>query len=415
MSDLREFGIEVSESADGVKYRLPLRPLGSYRWLGVFLILFGIAMAALPTWGMSGMFQGILGLQGNVAWVFAIVTLLFDVPFVLAGLAMIAFGLLLIHGRSSLEVTAVHLVSFEGIGSWGWTRRRPLDELRRLVVDRLTVKKNHKPIREGPLADLAALRAEFKTAKPLLVAPGYPHAWLRFVAEDIARRRPESGDTLGPTGKSARVQVVEEFNEDADLRDYPEQPSGSRVEVEHHPTGVVLTVPSAGLWRGSKGLFAFGLFWCAFMAVFTAIPFFAAFQDGMLIFVLFVIGFWGVGIGLLLAGINMGRRRAVLAVVDGTLMIYQTSIFRAKRHEWSADALAEIRTGPSGMEVNEAPVLELQILPKQGKKVGLLAGRDVSELRWLATVLRCALGLSNTQTCSGKVAVDPREAPSTHE
>ena len=43
------------------------------------------------------------------------------------------------------------------------------------------------------------------------------------------------------------------------------------------------------------------------------------------------------------------------------------------------------------MEVNDRPVIELQIHPRQGKKAGLLGGRDEAELRWLATRLRQAL------------------------
>jgi len=41
--------------------------------------------------------------------------------------------------------------------------------------------------------------------------------------------------------------------------------------------------------------------------------------------------------------------------------------------------------------VNNRPVIELQVHPRVGKKVGLLAGRDETELRWMATQLRRAL------------------------
>lgn len=47
--------------------------------------------------------------------------------------------------------------------------------------------------------------------------------------------------------------------------------------------------------------------------------------------------------------------------------------------------------GPSGLTVNNRPVLELQVHPKQGSKFGVLSGRDHGELRWMATVLRRAL------------------------
>ncbi|MCX7826807.1 MAG: hypothetical protein N2689_14800, partial [Verrucomicrobiae bacterium] len=47
--------------------------------------------------------------------------------------------------------------------------------------------------------------------------------------------------------------------------------------------------------------------------------------------------------------------------------------------------------GPSGMEINRVPVLELQIQRKDGRKTGFLAGRSDAELQWLAAVLRYAL------------------------
>jgi hypothetical protein len=56
--------------------------------------------------------------------------------------------------------------------------------------------------------------------------------------------------------------------------------------------------------------------------------------------------------------------------------------------------IADIRAGPSGREVNDRPVLELQVHPRKGKKVGLLAGRNEEELRWMAAQLRRALELS---------------------
>jgi hypothetical protein len=395
MSDLRELGIEVTESDDGVRYHFPLRPLGPYRPFGLILIIFGIAFAAFPTWGISSMARGMAGNQGNPAILFTLLAVLFDIPFLLAGFALIGFGLVLMAGRSVIELTATHLISFEGIGSLGLRRRRAVAGLRRLKVEPMSVKKNDKPITEGPLADLAGLRAEFKDAKSLLMAPGYPQSWLRLVAEDIARRRPETGDVSDPEAESTKVQVIDVVRADPNLADIPDQPAGSKVLVEQQPQSIVLTVPPAGLWRGSKGLFAFALFWLGFMVVFTTMVLFIRPGDGLLIFIAFITLFWGVGIALLLAAINMGRRKAVLAVVDGTLMIYQTGLFRAKRHEWPKDKVEAIRTGPSGMEVNEAPVLELQVISTKGTKVGLLAGRDLDELRWLATVLRRNLNPKN--------------------
>jgi len=103
--------------------------------------------------------------------------------------------------------------------------------------------------------------------------------------------------------------------------------------------------------------------------------------------------FWLLGLGMLAGAINMGRRRAMLLVENGRLSLAQSGIFGAKKWDWNSESLAAIRADASGMEVNGAPVIELQIHPVRGKKAGFFAGRDEQELRWMATELRNALKL----------------------
>lgn len=110
--------------------------------------------------------------------------------------------------------------------------------------------------------------------------------------------------------------------------------------------------------------------------------------------------FWSVGIGLMLAAVNLGRRQAALAVANGRLMIVQTGLFGTKKREWACENLRRIGIGPSGWSVNDVPVLELQIHPHDEKKHGMLAGRETQELAWMATVLRNA----------GKVSAATRES-----
>jgi len=61
--------------------------------------------------------------------------------------------------------------------------------------------------------------------------------------------------------------------------------------------------------------------------------------------------------------------------------------------QWHRGELAAVRMDASGMKVNDEPVPELRIEPTAGKKVGLMAGRDEQELRWVATLLRRQLAL----------------------
>jgi hypothetical protein len=104
--------------------------------------------------------------------------------------------------------------------------------------------------------------------------------------------------------------------------------------------------------------------------------------------------FWLIGVVMVLGAINMGRRKAAIAIAGGQLMAMQTGIFGSKKQEWEATEVTSIHAGPSGMEVNDRPVLELQIIG-QGKKFGLLCGRSDEELHWLAALLRQELGIAS--------------------
>lgn len=197
-----------------------------------------------------------------------------------------------------------------------------------------------------------------------------------------------------PTSKDAWSEPEDQDEIDT----IPARPAGSSIEVKHFEDGISITVPPAGLWKGSRGLFGFGVLWCGFMTVFTSmmvgIGAFGKVEGNVWLMLLFVAVFWIVGLGMLLGGINMGRRQAGLAVAGGTLMVLQTGIFGKKQREWSLSEVKAICVGPSGMEVNDTPVMQLQIHDANGKKLGLLAGRSDEELEWLARELRVAAGVS---------------------
>jgi hypothetical protein len=179
----------------------------------------------------------------------------------------------------------------------------------------------------------------------------------------------------------------------------PIQPPNSAITVERFPDGLTITVPPAGLWRGTAGLFPFAIIWNGFMTLFT--PLFLAGVIGgkerdrgaILMISAFLSVFWLVGIGLLLGALNMGRRRAAIAVTAGRLMVIQTGLFGTKQREWAGTEIKKICAGPSGMEVNDKPILELQIFSESPARFGLLCGRSDDELRWIASELRAALGV----------------------
>jgi hypothetical protein len=177
------------------------------------------------------------------------------------------------------------------------------------------------------------------------------------------------------------------------------QPVGSQIIVERFADGLTIQVPPAGLFRGTQGLFIFALVWNVVVVAISAVvlaslpvqkvkP-----DDSIWIPPAFMSIFLLVGIGMLLGSINMGRRRAALAVSGGTLMVIQTGLFGSKQRSWQADDVKAIGVHSSGMKVNDKPVLELQVFDKHARKFGLLAGRSNDELWWLAQELRGALGV----------------------
>lgn len=178
-------------------------------------------------------------------------------------------------------------------------------------------------------------------------------------------------------------------------------PAGSNIVCEMFPDGITVQLPPLGVWKGSKGLFIFGVLWLAIV-----VPISLCLVGGILgvigvqekkpdttalwIIPLMMSIFWAVGIGILLAAINMGRRKAALAVTGGSLMVIQTGLFGSKKRQWEPGEVEAVCTGPSGLEVNGQPVRELHI-HDGGGKFSLLCGRSDAELEFIARTLRQAL------------------------
>src|SRR5947209_3731064 len=179
----------------------------------------------------------------------------------------------------------------------------------------------------------------------------------------------------------------------------PAQPAHSQIAIERSADGVTIKVPPAGLFGGTQGLFVFAIVWNSISGLITAVMLVAFFgkagkaDESVWIAPAILSIFWLVGIGVLLGSINMGLRQAAIAVTGGTLMVIQTGLFGSKQRAWQAGDVSGVRAGPSGMTVNDKPVLELQIYDGGGQKLGLLAGRRDDELRWLAYEIGMALGM----------------------
>jgi hypothetical protein len=175
-----------------------------------------------------------------------------------------------------------------------------------------------------------------------------------------------------------------------------EQPASSPILTARFSGDVLLYVPPVGLRKKGSGrfLFWFSFPWFGFAllapASWVVFALFGAQLPAEMIAINAVgmVLTLGVGTASLLAGINLARRQAILAVAEGQLLIIQMGPFGSKRVEWAREDIATIGIGYIGLKVQNVPVVELQVQPIDGGRFGILAGRDGTELEWLATTLR---------------------------
>jgi hypothetical protein len=365
------------------RFDFPTRPLGWGKLAGVFPLGFGLLFVWMPgkmAWhSIQKLFEGDSNV-GNV--IFGI----FPLVFVVAGCLPLGIGLLILFGRCRVEWRDGRLWAAEILGPFRWTRRMPQARVSRLEIAAASSKSANSPPRQ--FDNCSGLAAIFEDGKKKILVLGYPKAWLLAIAGELK-------NYVGGSAFSAatQVEVVESLIEDQKHDDVLRQPADSRVQVEERGEDVRLFVPPAGIWRGAKGYFIFGLLWCSFMVFVTVTMFSSGFKGSITATIFFEAGFWLVGIGVILLAIHMGKREATLSTEGGRLRIETKGLFGTKQWEWSRAEIAAIRADASGMEVNERPVIELQIHPRTGKKVGVLSGNKEEELRWMATRLRRALDL----------------------
>ncbi len=368
-----------------VRFEFPRRPLGWGRLFGAALVGFGLLFVWMPGHMAWENLRPVL--HGKVE-VFSLIFGLFPLLFVIVGCLPMGIGLLIIFGRCRLEWNEGQLWSTELLGPFRWKRRLPRQPISKLEISLATSRSGNGPAK--PVENFSGITALFADGTRKPVVWGYPKSWLLDVAGELSTYM--DGSSL--SAETVKVEVVQRLGgPDEPNDDVLQLPASSLLQLTESLSVIRVKVPPAGLWKGSKGLFFFALLWCGFMAVFTTVfllP--STVKNGSeVVFYLFIAGFWLIGIFLMTAAFNMGRRTAEISADAGCLRIATKGIFGVKQREWATSEIAAIRAGPSGMEVNDRPVIELQIHPIAGKKAGFLAGRDEQELRWLATRLRQTL------------------------
>lgn len=379
----------------GTRYVLPPRELPWLKGIAAGLILMGVVFEGIYISATASMWWP--SLTGGGFDPFALVILLFGVfPVVfLTGVA-----LLIGWGHGEVLITDTGVVGIDRFGPIRFRRRIAFDDIERLVVDTGGVKINDKPVTTGPWADVAGLTAERKeragatntTSKGTMLVLGYPREMVGALCEEIrARAGMSAGVEIGVSTREADGAILCDEG-------VPVQPASSTGVVERHAEGLTISLPARGFFKGSKGMGLFSFIWMVFCSVFLVFAASSVPANGFvdaLPFVGFSLMFMSVGVVMFFIALRMGRRRAVIDVAGEDLVITRQSIGEPKTQSWHRDEIARVAAGPSGMEVNNRPVLELQIHPRTGKKVGLFRERPDEELAWIAAEIRAALGVGS--------------------
>jgi hypothetical protein len=400
-------------------FRLPRRPAGNWHWVSLVPLVAGVAIASFPIIGMLFFLSFSHAADGPMLW-FAILAPLGchgPICFPLGGY-LIFKGLCTLYGHTEIVIVEDRLYAIERCGPLHWTKSRDLNRIDGFRVEydlaaaprpRSLTDATYLPAAlsgDTSLHELARLKADLGNGKSTLICSGYPRAWLLPLAERLARCSPRLGHDL-PHGDS-QPPVSQESLNPAVVAERVRQPSNSTAMVEQDGKQVTITIPPAGLFRGMS---VFSLIWCLgwnlFVWPFTALFLPAAIAGKVemedtgdhlkpIWGVCFLVPFWLVGIGNLIALVHCARRRASFVCSPPELTIEDVGILARRIYTWPVNVLQSIQAESKYKGDNDGGgcwLISLVVQPKDDKALSFLEYRPKPELEWLATTLRGVLGL----------------------
>ncbi len=382
MSELRKTYERESEPVErGVRVVLPRRPrrkqltlLLAFMGL-VFLLVAGLALASTLLADPSEQ-PSVVGRIGSA---------LFTLPFFAGGFGLLLGALTAWDSHGTIELTPEELRVMEHAGRLRWTRRRPSRRLSSLEVIELS--RPHGTA-GGPSW---RIEARFESGSRFCFAAGYSRAKLEEVAAHLREAALDWGEEIDE--RAPRPFVEDAPTPEADALDGALL--GTEIRMNTTASGILVTVPPIGVWRGSHGLFLLGLLFLTFVTLLTSFAVYAGSSENewrdLLIGALVSSLFFAVGATMMAFGWNLGRRSARLTVDDQGLLVERQSPFGDSSQRFAREVIEDVRAGPSGMTVNDVAVLELQVYVGGEKVLGLLSQRSDDECRALAARLRDAL------------------------
>lgn len=396
--------VEVVEVAGGRLYRLPLRRIGPLRWFALGPVLLAVGGFVFVVLLHSE--HAAKGPLDAITWAFFV---LLSLGWARASYTLVSYAAAIWCGRTEVEVNddgAVRAIDRAGILRVRWGKLKP-GAARQVILTELT------PPQAGgksapPISDLWLLSILTDRGKKVWLAPAHPRDVLASLADILAKQlaltaiqpaaddASEANTSTSPPVVAGPLPVIVEERE-IPSRDVLEQPPDSRVRLERHPDGVTMTIPPLGVWRAVGGLIIMGLIFTTVGGIVTAGILGAVLRGnpGVPIPAIAIgLVFFCAGVGVTVGSVHAGRKKVVLAVVGNQFLTFETGPLGSRRREFTGCDLLDIACGPSNVSVNNKPLPQLQIVPAEGKPVGMLTGRDEAELKWIATVLRQPLGIS---------------------
>ncbi len=372
---------------DGVRYELP-RAGASQRTGGGCLVGFGAIFATFSVFWMVAA-SGVLGGQTSPSVLFP----LFGLPFLFIGIGVILAGLFAAGGSVAVEVRGQRIASVFRLGPL--TLRPTSAPIDRIV--RLSVRRRERVTSNAPgTAAAFQLCAVLDDGKEVKLAWG-ERVYLNALARELSGRCDlASPDRLGaenaPEVDEAGIET--EALEGTDVGPPPVQPMGSKVVLTHTPDGLSLEIPATGLRGSARGMLIFAVVWMGVTGFVGAMFIMATVGKGQvlpLVPALVIPTFVVIGVAFLVGALAAARRRAIIDVVGGAVLVTQKGLFKVRQWQWEPGALQTVVVGPSGTEVNNRPIMQIHFVPHSGRKTGLFTWREEAELHWIARTLRDAV------------------------
>lgn len=398
--------------SEGTRWQLPHRPWGAAKLMPWITIAVGIAIAAI--FGITSSIT-LPNFNGDaVGAIFDLVGLLMQAIPTLIGLGLVLIGFILMRARTTVTLTGSQLQTTDHFGPLRWTRKLETAHLTGFEINVGTSSTNGGPKKPtnnvtfliantNRPARIAKQQGAAKDAKrDFVVAWAYPKAWMQELADELAGSIEYTNPQLeGLEIKTTMGSDDDRQGNDAETETPIDPPNDTRIILQQEPDGLTITIPPAGIMRGSKGLGCFAVLWNAFILVMVVGMVYTMLNSHKPNVsgpdspwaILFFLPFVAIGVGLAMYSIHAGKSHASLVVLgqgdNAVLAYYRNSPVRKPSElNWPINDLSHIRVDDSNMSVNDKPIQELQVHPKQGKKVGLLAQLDDEELRWIAYELR---------------------------